>query len=66
MWQTPPPAVALAGAMGRVYFSVFAGRRRFLTVLMAYVRPLVHDKTIDVVHLWDYCRSPPDREPKNR
>ena len=47
---------------GRVYFSVFAGRRRFLSVLMVYVRPLLDQKTIDVVHLWDYCRVPSDRE----
>ena len=47
---------------GKVYFSVFAGRRRFLAVLMTYVRPLVEDKTLDAVHLWDYCRAPPDRE----
>ena len=47
---------------GKVYFSVFAGRRRFLSVLMMYVRPLLDQKAIDVVHLWDYCRAPPDRE----
>ena len=48
--------------MGKVYFSVFAGRRRYLSVLMLYVRPLVDRKTVDVVHLWDYCRIPSDRE----
>ena len=52
---------------GQVYFSVFAGRRRYLSVLMAYVRPLTTPQAdgspiVDKVHLWDYCRSPPDRE----
>ena len=47
---------------GRVYFTVFAGRRRYLAVLMAYVKPLVRERTIDVVHLWDYSRVPADRE----
>ena len=44
------------------YFTVFAGRRRFLSVLMAYVRPLLEQRVIDRVHLWDYCRLPSDRE----
>ena len=45
-----------------VYFTVFAGRRRFLSVLMAYVHPLLERGTIDKAHLWDYCRLPQDRE----
>jgi hypothetical protein len=52
----------MATATGKVYFTVFAGRRRFLSVLMIYVRRLLDQHTIDHVHLWDYCRSPPDRE----
>ena len=49
-------------ASPRVYFTVFAGRRRYLSVLLAYVRPLLDDKTLDVAHLWDYCRLQLDRE----
>ena len=45
-----------------VYFTVFAGRRRFLGILMAYVRPLLQQHVIDKAHLWDYCRLLPDRE----
>jgi hypothetical protein len=48
--------------MPTVYFTVFAGRRRFLGVLMAYVRPLLMRRDIDAVHLWDYCRLAADRE----
>ena len=46
----------------RVFFTVFAGRRRFLGVLMAYVAPLLEQRVIDHVHLWDYCRLAADRE----
>ena len=33
----------------RVYFTVFAGRRRFLAVLMAYVQPLLEQRVIEMV-----------------
>ena len=46
----------------RVYFTVFAGRRRFLAVLMAYVQPLLEQRVIDHAHFWDYCRLAADRE----
>ena len=35
-----------------VYFTVFAGRRRFLGVLMMYVKPLLQRHVIDKAHLW--------------
>ena len=61
-----PPSRSLSvvarSEMGKVYFTVFAGRRRFLSVLMLYVKPLLEQRHLDVVHLWDYCRSPPDRD----
>ncbi|KAL1499696.1 hypothetical protein AB1Y20_011891 [Prymnesium parvum] len=47
---------------GRVYFSVFAGRRRFLSVLMLYVDPMLRSGLIHQAHLWDYCRLSADRE----
>ena len=47
---------------GKVYFTVFAGRRRYLSVLMVYVKPLLQQRALDAVHLWDYCRIAPDRE----
>ena len=45
-----------------VFFSVFAGRRRYLTVLMTYVHPLLEHNIVDVVHVWDYARVPADKE----
>ena len=44
-----------------VYLSVFAGRRRFLNVLIAYVRPLLQENVINRAHFWDYCRLQMDR-----
>ena len=35
--------------MGRVIFTVFAGRRRFLNVLMTYVHVLLKDGVVDQV-----------------
>tara|TARA_B110001452_G_scaffold23388_1_gene18638 strand:- start:946 stop:1056 length:111 start_codon:yes stop_codon:yes gene_type:complete len=35
--------------MGKVIFSVFAGRRRFLNVLMTYVQALLKDSVVDQV-----------------
>jgi hypothetical protein len=32
---------------GTVYFTVFAGRRRFLNILMVYARPLLQDHVVD-------------------
>ena len=64
LWSQPkrPDAAFLYSiGMGKVYFSVFAGRRRYLSVLMLYVQPLVDKKIVDVVHLWDYCRIASDK-----
>ena len=47
---------------GRVIFTVFAGRRRFMNVLMAYVQPLLQEGVVDEVHVWDYCKVAADRE----
>jgi hypothetical protein len=46
----------------KVIFAVFAGRRRFLLVLMNYLRPLLRSREVDEAHLWDYCRNANDRE----
>jgi len=48
--------------MAKVIFTVFAGRKRFLTVLWVYVRRLLSENTIDEVHLWDYCDDAMGRE----
>ena len=50
------------GCIMTVFFSVFAGRRRYLTVLMTYVHPLLEHNIVDVVHVWDYARVPADKE----
>ena len=47
---------------GRVIFTVFAGRRRFMHILMAYVQPLLQEGVVDEVHVWDYCKVAADRE----
>ena len=44
-----------------VVFSVFAGRRRFLSILLSYVEPLLNEHVVDQLHLWDFCRLPSDR-----
>ena len=49
-------------AGGTTYFTVFAGRRRYLSILLSYVQPLVEQRTVDHVHLWNYARLAPDRE----
>ena len=46
---------------GEVIFTVFAGRRRFLGILLSYVRPLITDNVVDRLDLWDYCRLESDR-----
>lgn len=53
---------APASGASRAIFTVFAGRRRYLSVLMLYVRPLLESGLLHRVDLWDYCRLPPDRE----
>lgn len=45
----------------KVILTVFAGRKRFLSVLITYIHTLVKHKVIDEAHLWDYCRTDPDR-----
>ena len=47
---------------GRVIFTVFAGRRRFMHILMGYVQPLLQEGVVDEVHIWDYCKDAADRE----
>lgn len=47
---------------GRVIFTVFAGRRRFMHILMGYVQPLLQEGVVDEVHIWDYCKVAADRE----
>ena len=47
---------------GEVIFSVFAGRQRFLSLLMTYVRPLMTDGVVDRVDVWDFCRLEADRQ----
>ena len=57
----PPSAAASSSSSGRVIFTVFAGRRRFLAILMTYVRRLLTDGTLTEAHLWDYTKVAADR-----
>ena len=51
---------------GRVIFTVFAGRRRFMHILMAYVQPLLQEGVVDEVHVWDYCKVAVQTESTSR
>ena len=44
-----------------IIFSVFAGRQRFLSILLSYVEPLLDERVVDRLDLWDFCRLPSDR-----
>jgi hypothetical protein len=45
----------------RVIFTVFAGRKNRLDLLMRYLQLGLQLHLIDEVHLWDYCREEVDR-----
>jgi hypothetical protein len=45
-----------------VIFTCFAGRERYLKILIPYIEKLVGKKLVDEVHLWDYTRDPKDAE----
>jgi hypothetical protein len=40
--------------------SCFAGRRRYLEVLLVYVNELLDKGLVDEFHIWDYTRDPDD------
>ena len=44
----------------RVTLTCFAGRRRYLEVLLVYVNELLDKGLVDEFHLWDYTRDPED------
>lgn len=46
--------------MGKVIFSCFAGRERYLKILSVYIRVLKERNLIDEVHMWDYTRNESD------
>ncbi len=46
----------------KVVFSVFAGRRDRLELLLKHVDRFVKAGLVDEVHVWDYCREESDRE----
>lgn len=46
--------------MGKVIFTCFAGRRRYLEILSGYIYILLSKKLIDEVHMWDYTRNEED------
>lgn len=43
-----------------VYFAVFAGRRRYLSILVRYLDRLIAAASITEVHLWDFTRTKDD------
>ena len=45
-----------------VVFTVFAGRRRYMDVLIPYIQKLVDMKLVDEVHIWDYTRNTEDEK----
>lgn len=40
--------------------TVFAGRRRYLSILVVYIERLLEAGVVDECHLWDFTRSMPD------
>jgi hypothetical protein len=46
----------------RVLFTIFAGRKRYLSILKLYLDSLLKLNTITEVHLWDYCIDKEDSE----
>lgn len=46
--------------MGKVIFSCFAGRKRYMEILSVYIRILKERKYIDEIHIWDYTRNDDD------
>ena len=45
-----------------VIFTCFAGRERYMKLLVPYIKTLVSRGLIDEVHLWDYTREPSDAD----
>ena len=45
-----------------VIFTCFAGRERYLKLLVPYVNTLLSRGLIDEVHFWDYTRDPSDAD----
>ena len=43
-----------------VYLTIFAGRKRYLSILKNYLDILLEKKIVTEVHLWDYVRDPAD------
>lgn len=54
VWNSEPPT-------GKVIFTIFAGRKRYLECLTRYLDILMEHGLITEVHLWDYVRNPVDR-----
>lgn len=46
--------------MAPVIFSCFAGRERYLRILIPYINQLVKKKLVTDVHMWDYTRNDSD------
>jgi hypothetical protein len=47
--------------VGKVIFTIFAGRKRYLECLTRYLDTLLKRGFVTEVHLWDYVRDPADR-----
>lgn len=45
-----------------VVFTVFAGRQRYMEVLIPYIQKLVSMKLVSEVHIWDYTRNTDDEK----
>ena len=45
-----------------VIFYIFAGREKFMRILLKYVNVLLRLKIISEVHIWDYTRNADDKK----
>ena len=64
--RMPPIALTPLGdpspPKNKVYFTIFAGRKRYLSILKHYLDKLLAANVITEVHLWDYVRDPTDSD----
>ncbi len=52
--------VASTATRPSVYFTIFAGRKRYLSILVHYLDRLLAMRVVTEVHLWDYARTTED------
>ena len=60
--EWPDNAAPISPTPSSVYFTVFAGRKRYLSILVRYLDELLAKRVVTQVHLWDYARTTEDSQ----